>query len=415
MTSFRLSTLLRCANLCIIAAWLWTLRSSGLLLSPELPLAVLFAELWTAALAAFLSSEPPAAVQASLLTADCAAVAFAAVHAQAAAMDLLFGLCVPLLLAGMLLPAGLCVCTAALAAAAAAAVSGVTQTSWLVISLRLSLLLLLPACAALVSRHLLARRARLVHENLSLQRQHQLSEYVTYVLFQLREYMTSITTVVEHLGLSAQDEASKDLFQKLKRMLMEVNSKIVRTVDTVRTTSRRILPSSVECDLALIMKEASELSRATHPRPRVELSMRCDGSVRVQGSRRMLLAVLSALFDNALEAFPIGAAGRIRVLAQEHQEYVGLRIEDDAGGIPAERLAKLFEPMSTSKADSGGIGLGLSMSRRMLESTGGTLAVESGEGRTLARLHIPKRPALPTIRNEDSTWASRRGSPERRP
>ena len=70
--------------------------------------------------------------------------------------------------------------------------------------------------------------------------------------------------------------------------------------------------------------------------------------------------------------------------------------------------SQIFQPLFTTKADQGHVGLGLSMSRRMLERTGGTILLKSGANKTTVRLQIPLRPSLPFVREAESTWAGRR-------
>lgn len=409
MSLFRAATILRAANLLAVIAWVFLLKRGGLLISTEFPLAALSAAVWVSAVAAFLLSEPPPAAIAAFLSLDALAVGLASLHAQPASADLLPGFFVPLTLAALLLPgllAALVWSAAAVCTAFLLLRAGLSWTEPLFV-VRLSALALAPAACAVVSSLLLARRARTVRESVSLQRQLQVTEYVTHIFFQLRDYLTSITTVTEHIALSAQDQAAKDIAQKLRRMVAELNAKIVRTVDAVQTTTRRTAPMAVDFDLGTVLAEAAESARASVPRPRVGLKLVC-APLAVQGNRRLAFCVLASILDNAFEAFPSDGAGTVRVELKPGEPCAEVLVEDDAGGVAPDRVARVFEPLSTSKSDRGGLGLGLSMARRMVEGTGGTVLLESAGGKTLVRIQFPVRPALPNVRTGDSTWASRR-------
>mgnify|MGYP001585938626 CR=1 FL=1 len=102
--------------------------------------------------------------------------------------------------------------------------------------------------------------------------------------------------------------------------------------------------------------------------------------------------------------------GRLTVSALLEGEQAVIEVMDDAGGVPGPAAGQLFKPLFTTKSRLGGIGLGLSMSRRLLERGGGTLTLRSENGRTFARLEIPLKAGLPRVRNEESTWAGRRSS-----
>jgi signal transduction histidine kinase len=81
--------------------------------------------------------------------------------------------------------------------------------------------------------------------------------------------------------------------------------------------------------------------------------------------------------QNAVQAMPDG--GRLTVSTGEDGESVFVAIEDTGVGIPAENLAKIFQPLFTTKAK--GIGLGLALARDLAKANGGRISVESTAGR----------------------------------
>jgi signal transduction histidine kinase len=91
---------------------------------------------------------------------------------------------------------------------------------------------------------------------------------------------------------------------------------------------------------------------------------------------------------NALESMPEG--GRLEVSVKEGKEMFEAVVADSGGGIPADSLREIAKPFYTTKAQ--GSGLGLFLSRRLLESVGGTLEIESRVGRgTRCRVTVPRR------------------------
>jgi len=96
--------------------------------------------------------------------------------------------------------------------------------------------------------------------------------------------------------------------------------------------------------------------------------------------------VFTNLFTNALQAMPDG--GRLTIRAHKTKEAVSISVEDTGVGIPEEKLDKIFTPLFTTK--SKGIGLGLSICKRLLEAQGGSITVKSqvGKGSTFT-LKIP--------------------------
>jgi signal transduction histidine kinase len=113
----------------------------------------------------------------------------------------------------------------------------------------------------------------------------------------------------------------------------------------------------------------------------------------VQADRRALRTILDNLISNALRYTPEG--GHIRLGATEQQERVQFFVHDNGRGIETERLPTIFGRFTGDPA-SGGSGLGLALVRRLVESQGGQVSVESrlGTGTTF-RFTLPISVAEP--------------------
>ena len=113
----------------------------------------------------------------------------------------------------------------------------------------------------------------------------------------------------------------------------------------------------------------------------------------VQADRRALRTILDNLITNALRYTPEG--GHIRIGATEQQDRVHFFVHDNGRGIEAERLPTIFGRF-TGDPNSGTSGLGLALVRRLVESQGGEVSVESrlGAGTTF-RFTLPVAVAEP--------------------
>jgi len=107
-----------------------------------------------------------------------------------------------------------------------------------------------------------------------------------------------------------------------------------------------------------------------------------EGLPPVRADIGMIERVLENLIENALRHTPRGGAVRIEVAAAGQR--VGVRVADTGRGIPQEELAGVFERYYRVDrgefADAGHAGLGLAISRRIVELHGGTIRVESALG-----------------------------------
>ncbi|HEX2484009.1 MAG TPA: ATP-binding protein, partial [Myxococcota bacterium] len=105
-----------------------------------------------------------------------------------------------------------------------------------------------------------------------------------------------------------------------------------------------------------------------------------EGSWRAHAEGRGLNQVFLNLLKNALEALE-GSGGTVRVRLRREGGLVAVDVEDDGPGIDPALRERLFEPFVTSKPAGHGTGLGLPISRRIVQASGGTLEVQSEPGR----------------------------------
>jgi NtrC-family two-component system sensor histidine kinase KinB len=106
----------------------------------------------------------------------------------------------------------------------------------------------------------------------------------------------------------------------------------------------------------------------------------------VRADRRALRSILDNLLSNAIRFTPDG--GEILLTAEESKDFVQFSVRDNGRGIEAERLKTIFDRFATFSEK--GTGLGLALVRRLVESLGGQIAVESrlGHGATF-RFTLP--------------------------
>ena len=98
-----------------------------------------------------------------------------------------------------------------------------------------------------------------------------------------------------------------------------------------------------------------------------DLNVRADGGQTQQ--------VLLNLLTNALQATAEGTA--VRVEGAREGAYVKVRVRDSGPGIPESEMARIFEPFFSTKTPDRGMGLGLSISRDIMEKQGGAIAARN--------------------------------------
>ena len=140
----------------------------------------------------------------------------------------------------------------------------------------------------------------------------------------------------------------------IERLAMDVNGSVGEIVDSMRSEAER-----------------NALEIRTHY---------ADGPLVIQGDRFALGRVYRNLITNAIQATPAG--GAITVTTARSGDRIEIRVSDTGSGIPAERLAAIFDEFVTTKRR--GLGLGLAISKRIVEQLDGTIDVQSEVGRGTA-------------------------------
>jgi PAS domain S-box-containing protein len=131
---------------------------------------------------------------------------------------------------------------------------------------------------------------------------------------------------------------------------------------------------------AKIMDEILLLYSRTLERKRILVSRRYSSSCEIDGYSGELRQLLGNLLVNAVDAMDRGGALQVRVEAgrewSDGREGVRIMMADNGSGIPSESLGRIFEPFYTTKKDAG-TGLGLWVSRGIVEKHGGSIRVRS--------------------------------------
>jgi len=115
----------------------------------------------------------------------------------------------------------------------------------------------------------------------------------------------------------------------------------------------------------------------------VELVVEKDKDLpQIQVDKIHIQQALVNIIMNAAQAMPVG--GVIEIKTQNANGRISISVKDEGAGIKDEDMGKIFEPFFTTKKKGEGTGLGLSLSKRLVEANGGEIDVESkvGEGST---------------------------------
>ncbi|MCK6491116.1 MAG: ATP-binding protein, partial [Planctomycetes bacterium] len=159
--------------------------------------------------------------------------------------------------------------------------------------------------------------------------------------------------------------------------------RIRRIVGDLRDFARPDTSGSQRVDLNRVVKAGTAITSHAIGKATAAFTCRLDPDLpAVAGSFQKLEQVVVNLVLNACQALPDPArAVDVSTAYDPVLHRVVLTVEDQGVGIPADHLAHLGEPFFTTKRDRGGTGLGLSVTRRIVEDHGGEIHFQSHAGR----------------------------------
>ena len=184
--------------------------------------------------------------------------------------------------------------------------------------------------------------------------------------------------------------------------MQQVTRLINDLLDLERIDNGKLQLDRQSIDLRELVTNTLESRRADADRRKQSLTMQlAHDPVVVDADAVRLVQVVSNLIDNAVKYTP--DAGHITVAVTTDGHEAVIVVHDDGAGIPFERVDSIFEPfvqLSQSRtAARGGMGLGLSLVRRLTELHGGTVDVTSlGPGRgSRFVVHLPLLPVASAL------------------
>lgn len=152
--------------------------------------------------------------------------------------------------------------------------------------------------------------------------------------------------------------------------------------------------------LSRLIADVLELIEADANRAGVALEAALGDDVSVSVDRDLAQQVFLNICVNGLQATPPGGRLRVECVAEggmrDGSRFAALRVSDTGKGIAEENLRRLYEPFFTTKEIGQGTGLGLAVSRRIVEEHGGWIEVANRvEGGAMFTVYLPRAGEAP--------------------
>ncbi|QDU88086.1 Wide host range VirA protein [Pirellulimonas nuda] len=216
------------------------------------------------------------------------------------------------------------------------------------------------------------------------------------------EFNNALTTILNYakLGLRHKDQPTRD---KALEKIMSAAQRAEKIANSVLGMARNRGHDPAPTDLGALAEETLVLLERELMKYRVSVEKRYETGRRALVVANQVQQVLVNLLTNARQAMPKGGVVMVRVAEDAAREWIELTVRDNGEGIPPDVLPRIFERRFSTKqgpdeTGKGGMGLGLSACKEIVEAHGGKIRVESTPGRgTAFVLRLPAAPAEAAI------------------
>jgi len=172
-------------------------------------------------------------------------------------------------------------------------------------------------------------------------------------------------------------DINKDGIVKTGGLIESETAKLAQTMDGILKFTKDLDINPEETNLSELINEAYEAVKNRLSAKGISFSDSVDKNIYIMMDKDLMLQVFKNLILNAAESYESGK-GAVFVYSSYILNKVSLTVEDRGAGIDKESLKKIFEPFFTTKKT--GAGLGLALTKRILDAHGFNINIESQKG-----------------------------------
>ncbi|MEW6715300.1 MAG: GAF domain-containing sensor histidine kinase [Nitrospirota bacterium] len=218
------------------------------------------------------------------------------------------------------------------------------------------------------------KHARLYQENLNSEKLAAIGMMSATFAHQIRNPLTSLKTCAQLMPERYDDADFRDTFSKIVRDDVKKIEGLIN--DLLDFSAKEIFSGKDNYDLTAVIDETIDNLQYKHALERqnilIEKKYRGD-AIKMTGSVNMLTQAFSNIINNGCQA--MGNGGLLIVDINPNGRNVNITIRDTGIGMSHEEINRIFDPFYTTKPL--GVGLGLAISKRIIEEHGGRIKVES--------------------------------------
>jgi two-component system, OmpR family, sensor histidine kinase ChvG len=222
-----------------------------------------------------------------------------------------------------------------------------------------------------------------------------IESFAADVAHELKNPLTSLRSAVETLPIAKTDESRARLLSIIEHDVKRLDRLISDISDASRLDAELQRQEAAPVDLSKLLNTVVTVANEVKRDDGIIITLRFEGggarAFQVPGRDSRLGQVVDNLIENARSFSPPG--GSVRVTCRRLKNHIEIFVDDDGPGVRRDALEKVFERFYTDRPQQGfgqNSGLGLSISKQIVEAHGGAIWVEN-------RLGAPDAGGTPTI------------------
>jgi len=216
-----------------------------------------------------------------------------------------------------------------------------------------------------------------------------LGRFTANIAHEIRNPLTSVGGFARRLDKTIPVDAKE---KEYAGIIIAETTRLEKILKNILSFSREATPKFEKNDLSEVIERVLMMNEDLCRKRSIVIEKLIEDIPRFYFDKDLIIEALENIILNAVDSMPDGGALTIATEKEEGVEgaHVHIKIQDTGAGISEEQTEMIFEPFFTTKVTEQGIGLGLSITKKIMETLNGTVAFQSEMGKgSVVTLSLP--------------------------